>query len=117
MMMNTLVSGTVREKVPVSNEVEPDKDDEQIEGEATAEGNETHERSDKEDIVENNDWDRCYNDELVGRKVKALYENGWSPGEMMYFNNNLSKYLVEYPDSSTDLAEVADFNGVEMILL
>ena len=110
------------EAVPVSNQVEPDNDDEQIdaenqEGEVVAVGNETHERSDKKDIVEGNDWDRCYDDELVGCEVKALYENGWSTGEIMYFNNNLSKYLVEYPDSSTDLAEVADFDGVEMILL
>ena len=66
--------------------------------------------------MEDNDWDRCYDDELVGREVKALDENCWSPGEMMYLNNNLSKYLVEYPDSSTDLVDVADFDGVEMIL-
>ena len=64
----------------MSNEVEPDKDDEQIdaedqegeEGEVIAEGNEIHERSDKEDIVEDNDWDRSYDDELVWREVKAL---------------------------------------------
>ena len=77
------------EAVPVSNEVESDKDDEQIdaedqegeEDEVIAEGNKTQERSDKEDIVEDNDWDRCYDDELVGREVKALYENGWFSGE------------------------------------
>ena len=38
--------------------------------------------------------DRRYDDELVGRTVKVLYENGWFSGKVKYFNEKICRYCV-----------------------
>ena len=87
-------------------EVDIDEDFENADGEDQCED---------DGIMEDNECDRCYDDELVGRQVKGLYENGWFVGKIAYFNDNLSKYMIKYQDSSTDLVDVSDFDDVEMI--
>ena len=103
------------ETLPVSNEVDPCNNEEQMMVEEV-DIDEDFENADGEDqceddgIMEDNECDRCYDDELVGRQ-----ENGWFVGKIAYFNENLSKYMIKYEDSSTDL--VSDFDDVEMILI
>ena len=46
---------------------------------------ELHERIDRED-------DHTV-DNFVGRKIKALYENGWFVGKINYYNKLLEEYL------------------------
>ena len=52
-----------------------------------------------------------------GQKVKALYENGWSIGSLDYFNGEVQKYRVSYPDGSEDYIGLEDIDGVEVVLL
>ena len=63
-----------------------------------------------------NEMDRVCDDELCGRKVKALYPNGWSTGIIEYFNTNMNKYRVNYPDKSDDYIGVEDIDGIEVVL-
>ena len=42
--------------------------------------------------------DREKDDELVGRQIKALYENGWFTGKIKYSNKKMCKYIVQYGD-------------------
>ena len=112
--------------LPTSNEIEPAEDEEtegageEVENE---EGDEVlvdeRDNPDSSDILELEDKesDRSYDDECIGREVRALYENGWFTGEILYFNTVLVKYLVKYEDSSTDLVGIEDFDDSTMIML
>ena len=51
-------------------------------------------------IQEDNLEDRVYGDDLVGRKVAPLYENGWFNGTIVYFNTKLKEYKVDYADET-----------------
>ena len=53
---------------------------------------------------------------LVGRKVTALYENGWFTRIIVYFNRELKEYKVDYVDKTSDYLPYNDFDGVEVIL-
>lgn len=104
---------------PVSNTVEPPTVDPEVyevadneEEENEAENESLH----SEELIDDAK-DRCYNDELVGRSVKALYENGWFTGKIKYFNQKICRYLVLYKDKSTDLIDISCIDGVEMILI
>ena len=112
--------------LPASNEVEPAEDgeaEEAGEGEEDEEGEEVLveeiDNPESSDILELEDkeCDRSYDDECIGREVRALYENGWFNGEIMYFNTVLVKYMVKYADSSTDLVGIEDFDDSTMIML
>ena len=61
--------------------------------------------------------DRTFDDELVGRSVKSLYGNGWFTGKNKYFNQEICRYFIEYKDKTTDLIDISDIDGVEMILI
>ena len=63
---------------------------------------------------EDNLEDRVYDDDLVGRKVTVLYENGWFTGTIVYFNTKLKEYKVDYADETYLLSD--DYDGVEVIL-
>ena len=111
--------------LPASNEVEPAEDEEAEEageGEEDEEGEEVlveeRDNPDSLDIVELEDkeCDRSYDDECIGREVRALYENGWFTGEIIYFNTVLVKYMVKYADSSTDLVGIEDFDDSTMFM-
>ena len=67
-------------------------------------------------IQEDRFEDRNYKDDLVGRKVTALYENGWFTGIIVYFNRELKEYKVDYADKTPDYLSYNDFDGVEVIL-
>ena len=65
----------------------------------------------------NNEEDRSRDDELCGRQIKALYENGWFMGQIQYFNKTLAKYRVTYSDDSEGYIGIDDIDGVEIMLL
>ena len=52
------------------------------------------------------EFEDCENDpsedELCGRKVKGLYENGWFTGTIQYFNEKMGRNRVLYDDDSED---------------
>ena len=60
--------------------------------------------------------DRLFDHELVGRKVKACYENGWFIGDIMYFNTQLSEFKVDFLDGTSDYIQLEDIDGIEIIL-
>ena len=72
--------------------------------------------TDMAEIQEDRFEDRNYKDDLVGRKVTALYENGWFTGIIVYFNRELKEYKVDYADKTSDYLSYHDFDGVEVIL-
>merc|ERR1712066_960321 len=62
--------------------------------------------------------DRIYEDELVGRRVRAEFsDEGWSTGFITYFNTKLDEYRAEFPDGSEDYFKKDEIDGVETILL
>ena len=52
----------------------------------------------------------------MGRKVTALYKNGWFTGAIEYYNTKLKGYKVNYRDDTSDFLSPDDFDGVEVIL-
>ena len=63
--------------------------------------------------------DRDFSDELVGLKLKVLYETGWVVGVVEYYNRALKEYKVCFEDGSTDdFISEDDIGGgeVEVIL-
>ena len=63
-------------------------------------------------MLEDNIKDRDITDDLVGKKVKALYENGWFIRDIKYFNTTLEEYKVIYPDGTSDYITKGEFDGV-----
>ena len=61
--------------------------------------------------------DRCEEDELIGRKIRALYDSGWFEGEIRYFNKKMGKYMVRFTDGDEDFVGLEEIDGVEIILL
>lgn len=67
--------------------------------------------------IEDNPEDRSEDDELIGREIKALYENGWYKGEIRYFNSRIGKYKVRFNDGDEDFVGIDEIDGVEVVLL
>ena len=61
--------------------------------------------------------DRSCDDELCGRKLKALYQNGWFTGVIEYYDTNINQYRVVYSDESEDYIGIEDIDGIEIILI
>lgn len=72
--------------------------------------------TDMTDIQEDKFQDRNYKDNLIGRKVTAVYENTWCTGTIFYFNSVLKEYKVDYVDKASDYLSYHDFDGIEVIL-
>ena len=98
--------------LPGPQNVEPLPDQEDVE----TEDNELEEPNAEGDILEDNEDDRTTDAELVGKKVRALYENGWFTGDVVYYNERLGEYKVDYDDSTSDYISLNDIDGVEVIL-
>ena len=60
--------------------------------------------------------DRRYDDELVERTVKVLYENGWFSGKVKYFKEKICRYCVFYRDEPIHLMDISDIDGFQIIL-
>ena len=63
------------------------------------------------------DREKDHIDSFVGRKIKALYENGWFVGKINYYNKLLEEYYVLYEDDTEDYISLDDSDGVEVQLL
>ena len=99
-------------EAPISNEVDPDPmTEEQLEP-----------FEDEENppavvpVLEDNISDRVLDHQLVGRKVRAWYENGWFVGEIVYFNNKLNELKIDFDDGTSDYVCEDDFNELDLIL-
>ena len=49
--------------------------------------------------------------------MKALYENGWFHGDVLYFNSKLEEFKVKVSDGSFDYPKKEDIDGIEVVLL
>ena len=47
--------------------------------------------------------------------MKALYENDWFHGDVLYFNSKLEE--VKFSDGSFDFLKKEDIDGIEVVLL
>lgn len=62
--------------------------------------------------------DRTYDDLLVGKRIRGLYETGWQHGKIDYFNTSFQQYHIQFDDSDDDdYISISDINGVDMILV
>ena len=62
--------------------------------------------------------DRVYNVNLVGSKIRGLYEgSGWNTGTIKYYNSKLDKYLLGFDDGSDDLIREEDIDDVELFFV
>ena len=96
---------------PVSNSIDPiDEEDE-----TNAIEDEVQQK--EGDTLEDNIQDQDFTDVLVGKKVKALYENGQFIGDIKYSNTVLKECKVAYPDKKFDYLTIDDFDGIQVILL
>ena len=73
----------------------------------------------EEETIErvDDETDHTINYELVGQKIKGLYETGWHVGHVKYFNTFLKEYLVEFNDGSTDYIKKEDIDCLQIMLV
>ena len=65
---------------------------------------------------EDNQDDRIENAPYCGRKLRALYENGWFEGDIDYYNVNICRYHVLFHDGSEDYIGEDDIDMTEVIV-
>ena len=99
---------------PESNNVEPASVEPGVLVISEDDLNEGDESQVAEELIDD-EKDRRYEDELVGRTVKVLYENGWFLGEIKYFIDKISLYCVHYKGKSTDLINISDIDGAQIV--
>ena len=103
-MIATPVANNVPEMFPIveegESEIETEKDNE--------------EPADEGEIQLDKEEDRIFVDEMVGLKVKLLYEHGWSIGEVMYYNKALMEYKISYSDGMDDFIPEDEMGSAEV---
>ena len=96
------------------------------EAEPVVNANEPEASNDDDDMEqpenEGSEWaddenDRSCDDELCGRKLKALYQNGWFTGVIEDYDTNINRHRVLYSDESEDYIGIEDIDGIEIILI
>ena len=80
------------------------------------EGNNVCETSDN-DLEIDYESDRDLNRKLVGRKTKAIYDNGWYTRSISWFDNKMQKLRVVFEDGTDDYISTEDIDGVEISLI
>ena len=89
------------------DEFEPELDNEEVENETDDVQLEPDDPDDEKD--------RLYDLQLVGKKIRGEYEgSGWHTGEIKYYNVKLDKYLLLFEDGSSDLIKEGEIDGVEL---
>ena len=61
--------------------------------------------------------DRDVNHSLVGRQIRAFYDNGRFTGTITWYNQPMEKLRVMFDDETKDYISVDDIDGVEINLL
>ena len=103
----------IMEEAHVEPADEPD-DVEEVETEEDPEDDNLPTQEERHD----SEGDRVYTENLVGRKIRGLYESGWHVGVLDYFNVRLKEYHIRFPDSDEDdYIKSSDIDGVEMVLV
>ena len=46
--------------------------------------------------------------------MRALYENGWFVGDIVYYNSKLEEYKVDFEDGTSDYVAESDIDNVEV---
>ena len=93
---------------------EPSLDDIELESESEEEV----EDMDDQNMEIDDENDRVYNVNLVGTKIRGLYEgSGWNTGTIKYYNSKLDKYLLGFDDGSDDLIREEDIDDVELFFV
>ena len=100
----------------VNVEPSPEPLDEVIEDEAEEIPNTTSD-NEEEPEIDDDESDRIFNDPLVGKKIRGLYESGWHNGIIDYFNTQLNEYRVTFEDESTDFITRKDIDGIEIVII
>ena len=72
------------------------------------------EPNEDETLVLDKEENRDFSDELVGLKLKVLYENGWVIGEVEYYNKALKEYKVSFNDGTNDFIPEDEIGGGEV---
>ena len=54
---------------------------------------------------------------LVGCKIKAIYDNGWYTGSISWFNNKLRKLRVAFEDGTDNYISTEDIDSAEISLI
>ena len=75
---------------------------------------EEEEPIDEEEVQLDREEDRTFADEMVGMKVKVLYEHGWCEGEIIYFNKALQEYKVSFVDGDYDFIPEDDIGTADV---
>ena len=75
---------------------------------------EEEEPIDEEEVQLDREEDRTFADEMVGMKVKVLYEHGWCEGEIIYFNKALQEYKVSFVDGDDDFIPEDDIGTADV---
>ena len=91
-------------------------DDGIVDGELTEENMQVPEVHD-DDLESDHEYDRDFKHELVGRKIKAIYSNGWFNGKVTWFNQKMNRLRVEYSDDTDDYISIDEIDGVEIALM
>jgi hypothetical protein len=60
---------------------------------------------------------RDFDHEFVGRKIKALYTNGWHTGNVDYFNYELGSLKINFPDGSVDYVKPNEIGNTEIFFV
>ena len=58
-----------------------------------------------------------YEHNLVGRKIRALYNNGWFTGKVLYHNTKMDKLNVRFSDNTDDYLSCDEINDTDVHLL
>ena len=56
------------------------------------------------DLESDYESDRDLNHNLVGRKIKAIYDNGWYTRSISWFNNKMQKLRVAFEDRTDSIS-------------
>ena len=66
---------------------------------------ENQEHAEQENLPLDRSEARCVQHRSVGKRVKALYVNGWHEGIVQYYNSEMAALKIDYPDGSSDSAK------------
>ena len=61
--------------------------------------------------------DRCFEDSLVGRRIRVLCEDDWHAGVLNYFNKKNAEFHVQFDDGEDMLLGRGEFDGISVVFI